>query len=100
YNLEVPKYRNMMINSANALIHRLEFYMKDEIEITPEIALKEIEMLARQGKLCSIYVWSHPWVLNCGSEYLLKISASMEEELTQQEKDIVVKIRADINKIV
>jgi len=96
--LDVPQYRNMMIVSVNTLIHRLEFYSKHK-EITEKIVLQELEMLARQGKLYDIYVWSHPLAVIGSSEYLKKIVAGADERLTPDEKNIIVQIRSEINKV-
>jgi len=99
YNLEVPKYRSMLIKSVNALIHRLEFYLKDGVEITEEIAIKELELLTRQGKLYDIYVWSHPLVPGSGSKDLLEAKQHAEEALTKDEKEIILKIRKEVDKV-
>jgi len=98
YNLDVPQYRNMMIVSVNTLIHRLEFYSNHK-GITEEVVLQELEMLARQGKLYDIYVWSHPLAVISNSEYLKKIVAGVDDRLTPDEKNIIVQIRSEINKV-
>lgn len=91
------KYKPILEQSANEIIHRLKFYVEDRIEITKEIVYKEIKMLARQSKLCYEYIWCYPDEEIFKDNFLDNIRNITNRALSKSEKKAIRAFREKMN---
>ncbi len=86
------------VESLEKFLNRLKFLTNQEIKITKELAIKELEMLTRTRILNPIYIYLHP--LQKETIFLTSIHNEVKTRLNKYQKCAVEKIRKIIEELI
>jgi hypothetical protein len=86
------------INYFRSMFDSAEYFHERLQNVGTENVLQELEMLARLGKLTKLYIFTHPLVQGeCRSYYLKTVRIDMKNQLTDHEKEVLMKYRKELD---